>query len=223
MNKERKAALIAGIGLVLMAVLAAVSYLSGLKPLIFTLDFSILASKINLVILYLILFSMVALLDFVVAWSLHGVFRAEQKGLSLAMAITRTVYGIIFLVSQGFLWSYPKMLGQLPVDPPSHYYETFLANWVRFEGLWSLSLILFGVHLILLGILILRNKKIHSLFAWLLFPAGLGYMVDSIGELIYPGSVWSLSSYTFIGEVLLIIGLFILALKKGAPPELSEQ
>ena len=47
----------------------------------------------------------------------------------------------------------------------------------------------------------------------LVIVAGGGYLIDSLGEVLVPGYAVSLSIVTFVGEVLLIVWLFWIAIK----------
>ena len=73
-----------------------------------------------------------------------------------------------------------------------------------------MSLVLFGLHLVVLGI-----ARLH-LAAWfpklidvLLVVAGVGYLVDSFGYLLLPDYSAAVGAFTFIGELLL--GLWLVA------------
>jgi len=49
-----------------------------------------------------------------------------------------------------------------------------------FETIWSVGLIIFGLHLLGLGYLSILNRQVPILFGYLLILAGLGYMAIHI-------------------------------------------
>ncbi len=51
---------------------------------------------------------------------------------------------------------------------------------------WLIGLLFFGVHLLALGALALQSGRIPKFIAYLLFLAGLGYLVDSFAQFMLP-------------------------------------
>jgi hypothetical protein len=78
-----------------------------------------------------------------------------------------------------------------------------------FELIWQAGLILFAVHLLLIGYLAYRSGFMARVFGILLVVAGLGNLIDGLGTLLIPGYVISLAQFTFVGEVALIFWLLI--------------
>ena len=54
----------------------------------------------------------------------------------------------------------------------------------EFQGAWDVALVVFGLHLLVLGYLALRSSHIPGLLGILVMVAGLGYLVDSFGGLL---------------------------------------
>jgi hypothetical protein len=55
-----------------------------------------------------------------------------------------------------------------------------------FNYTWLIGLIFFGLHLLLLGYLIIKSGFIPKIIGVLLFVAGIGYLVDSFAFFLYP-------------------------------------
>lgn len=91
-----------------------------------------------------------------------------------------------------------------PVDPTLGAF--FLES---FNSLWQISLIIFGLHLCVVGVLAWQSDFIHWLLGVLLIIAGLGYIVDGFGTLLVLDYSLDLATFTFIGEVVLIFWLLI--------------
>ena len=64
-----------------------------------------------------------------------------------------------------------------------------------------------------LGYLTFKSGFIPRWLSILLVVASLGYMTDSFGRFLSPNYTISISTYTFVGEALLILWLFWRAIK----------
>jgi len=71
------------------------------------------------------------------------------------------------------------------------------------------GLILFGVHLFLLGYLAYRSSYVPKVIGVLLAIAGVGYAFDSFFTVFTEGSPFAISTVTFLGEFLLALWLLI--------------
>jgi hypothetical protein len=194
--KARRPALVAGAGIVAMAVLAGIVGAAGPSGLLTGSDTGAtlrdsLASPdaFRLSVVALVL---VAVLDLVVAWGLFELFAQVNPGLARLVAWSRLAYAVVFLVAISQLVGVPDR-GAL----------------IAFNDLWQVALVLFGFHLVVLGILGHTSGLVPKLIDVLLVVAGVGYLVDSFGYLLFPDYSAAVGTYTFIGELLL--GLWLLA------------
>ena len=74
---------------------------------------------------------------------------------------------------------------------------------------WSLALVLFGIHLGLLGYLVVRSGYIPRLVAIALAIAGIGYIVNNLRPCLYPDAEIGFVFATFAGELVFVIWLAI--------------
>jgi hypothetical protein len=91
-----------------------------------------------------------------------------------------------------------------------------------FDYGWNIGLAIFGFHLLVLGYLVFKlSGYMPKILGVLVIIAGLGYMIDSFGNLLSPTYDANIALFTFIGEVLLILWLLI----KGArlPDQPTEE
>jgi hypothetical protein len=88
-----------------------------------------------------------------------------------------------------------------------------------FHSGWDLALVIFGLHLIGLGALLYRSVDFPRFLGGLVVVAGIGYFADGLGLIFVPGYTLTISTFTFIGEALLIVWLFKLAIKGTRSPE----
>jgi len=212
----RTASLTAGIGLLLMSVLAGFGKFVAIDGLVTPGDAARTAIDITesagLFRLGIAALFVVIALDVVVAWGLYRVFRPVNRNLSMVAAAFRLVYSGVFLVAIGQLFEPLRLLAgdaYLAVFTADQLNTQALLGITAFTDLWMVSLGLFGVHLLILGYLAYRSGYVPRFLGVLLVIAGFGYVIDSFGVMLSPG-VWAdVSTYTFIGEFLLALWLVI--------------
>ena len=76
-----------------------------------------------------------------------------------------------------------------------------------FQKGWTITLALFGLHLLVVAWLVLRSSYMPS---WLSVPvaiAGLGYLVGGVGTMLLAGYGRGIAGFTFAGEVLIMVWL----------------
>lgn len=129
----------------------------------------------------------VVVADAVVAWALYIFFRRVNRDVSLLTAWFRLLYtamsgiallnlAIVVLLVGGA--DTATALGAGPRDAQA---MLFLD---AYEYGWAIALVCFGVHLVLLGFLVLRSDYAPSIIGVLLVLAGLGYLVDSLARFL---------------------------------------
>ena len=216
----RQAAIIAGIGLLLMAILAPFAEFSVRQGLIVPGDATTTANNItaneSLFRIAICIYLIVAILDVVVAWGLYVFLKPVNKSLSLLAAWFRIVYaGILTIMLVNFVVALQLLSGAdyLSAFETNQVYAQAMLFLDAFDYGWTIGLAIFGLHLLLLGYLIFKlSGYIPKILGVLVIIAGLGYMIDSFGKLLSPNYDANIALFTFIGEVLLILWLFI----KGA-------
>jgi hypothetical protein len=215
----RSASIVAGLGLLIMAVLAPIVQFGIFPKLIVagnasTTTANIMASP-GLFGTGIACFLIVAILDVVVAWALYVLFKPVNISISLLAAWFRVVYAAIFAVAL------ISLVNSLQLLAGADYLRAFGADPLHaqvmlllsaFKNGWDLGLAFFGLHLLILGYLVFKSdysaKWLGILLGLLLAAAGLGYFVDSFGKLLLPSYSASIAQFTFFGEVLLIFWLF---------------
>lgn len=150
-------------------------------------------------------YTLVIILDILVAWALYIYFKPINKSLSLLAGWFRLFYATLFFVAVLNLVD----VINLTSAPAEGIQDLVMSSMEAFAYQWNFSFVVFGIHLILLGWLALKTKQMHNLFGVLLIVAGLGYSIDGLGNVVIAGYSLSLMMYTFIGEVLLMLWLFI--------------
>jgi hypothetical protein len=199
----RTAAIIAGAGLLLMAILSPIAYLNTFQSLVKFDDPALTAQNILHSIgafrtAILLLFA-VALLDVLVAWALYIVFMPVNKNLSALAAWLRVIYAGIFIFAISKLY---VALQVIAADGTQT--MTFLK---AFQSIWDKGLILFGFHLLVLGYLSFKSGYVPKWLGFFLLLASVGYIVDGFGKILSSNYNLNIAQFTFVGEVLLIFWL----------------
>jgi hypothetical protein len=217
----RRASLTAGLALALMAVIAPFGVFGAIGALVTPGDAARTAQDIlgseGLFRWGIASLILVVILDIVVAAALLQLFEPVHRSVSTMAAWFRVAYAAVYLVA---ITQLVIALGLL--DDPSLALRAVNA----YETIWNVGLILFGVHLLLIGYLAYRSGFMPRIFGILLVVAGLGYLADGFVLVLVPGTSISIGTFTFIGEVALIFWLLIIGRRKdfsrGGPADRTD-
>src|SRR6266496_1673652 len=187
------AALIAGIGLLIIVVAAPFAELYVYPKLVVSGNpmetaQNIIANKAlftSAIFGYLITF----VCDLIVAWALYVLLKPVNENLSLLTAWFRLVYTVIALVALLNLVTVLRLLNTsdiLTVFQPDQFYAQVMLSLSAFRSNWYFGLLFFGIHLGLLGYLVLRSNYIPKILGVLLIVAGLGYLLSNLKPFLFP-------------------------------------
>ena len=137
------------------------------------------------------------ILDFTVSFTLYKFFKNDNKAISLTSALLRVVYTLIFAIAAFFL------ISSLPIWSTAQ--KTVIANFDRFHLIWTSGLIIFGVHLLLVGFLMKIHKKIHIILWITTIIAGLSYFIISFLKVVTP----TLEELTNSLEMILMLPMIV--------------
>jgi hypothetical protein len=219
----RSASITAGVGLLLMSVLAGFGNFVALDGLVTEGDAAQTAQNImesqGLFRLGIASLVVVVALDVVIAWALYRVFSPVSKSLSMLAAAFRLVYSGVFMVAIAQLLGVIRLLsndGNSAVFGADRVNAQAMLGITAFSDIWYVGQFLFGLHLLLIGYLAYRSGYVPRLLGALLAIAGLGYAADSLGAVLSQGAWTDISSFTFLGEFLLALWLVIRARRIAA-------
>ncbi|WP_088647352.1 DUF4386 domain-containing protein [Micromonospora wenchangensis] len=218
-SRAHRAALAAGVGLLLMAVLAGWANFGVVQPLL-AADAADTAARLPaqrpaLTLAVVALFA-VACLDVLVGWALRAFLDHAQPTVALLAAWCRTGYAVVLAVAVAHLTGVAGLLrdgagaDRLRADG--------YPGLTGFQQVWSLGLLLFGVHLLLVGWLARRSDAVPTWVAALVAVAGAGYLADSAGPLVAAGYPVQVAGVTFVGEVVLLGWLLVHAARHRRTP-----
>jgi Domain of unknown function (DUF4386) len=159
--------------------------------------------------------------DVVIAWALYVLLAPVNRALSLLAAWFQLVYAAVALCSVFGLLDVYHLLS-------TPYYLTIFGAgqlhaqvWLllhSFHYEWSMSLIIFGIHLVLVGYLVFRSGYIPWIFGIALSIAGLGWIIGGFGPYVLPNANLDFTFITAFGEVIFTLWLWIRGWKVKEPP-----
>jgi hypothetical protein len=206
--------MVAGLGLLMMAILAPFANFYVLQNLVVANDAKATAdnivASIGLFRLGIVCFLIVAVLDVIVAWALHVLLEPVSKNLSLLAAWFRLLYAAVFTLALSPLLGILHLLSggrSLQGLENTQVQAQVMLSVGAFRSGWDLGLVLFGFHLLLLGYVVFKSEFIPKWLGVLLGIASLGYLADSFGKFLVPNYNITIAAFTFIGEVVLIFWL----------------
>ncbi len=150
--------------------------------------------------------------DVVIAWALYVLLVPVNRAVSLLTAWFRLMYtaiaffGMLKLVTVFHLVNTPDYLAAFGAGPLRAQVKLLLGT---FRDDWSIGLVLFGIHLVLLGYLIYKSRYMPRWLGVLLVIDGLGWVIDSLQPYLYPNAQLKYLFLTFFGEIFLMLWLLI--------------
>lgn len=152
--------------------------------------------------------------DVAVSVTLYLLLAPVGRGLALLATAFRLVYSAVLgaLLVHPFV-AYRLLTGPLGDTRPARLQA--LAALETFSAGFLVALVFFGVHLVLLGILLHRSGYVPRVLALLLVAAGIGYLADSLASLLVDGYGGLASALLLTPAVVGELGLMLWLLVKG--------
>ena len=217
---RRTVALIAGVGLLLMAVLAPLAHFGVLENLIVpgdaTTTVANIAASEGLFRIAVAMLLVVTFLDIVVAWALYLLFKPANESLAMLVGWLRLAAPAVFAMALANLVDVANLVGAAATASlQSEQVEVqVMASLASFDTGWkAMSLAIFGLHLLGLGYLVFKSIDFPRFLGVLVVIAGAGYLADSFTRILLPDFDFTFSLFTFVGEALLIVWLLLRAIK----------
>jgi hypothetical protein len=210
----RTAALVAGVGIVVMLVTSPFAEFYVGKKLIVpgAIEQTVVSLRAHAALFLAGIFAYLVnfIADVVVAWALYVLFRPVHPSLSLLTAWFRLVYTVISLVALLNLVAVFRLL----TEPPAIIGAGFLYPQVElllqsFRWGWGIAFIFFGIHLGMLGWLTFQSGFAPKVIGILLAIAGAGYIAYHVCPYVLPKTNVELLFITFFGELFFMFWLLI--------------
>jgi len=213
MSKQRLNAIVTGYSLIAMAALAGFSF-GYAMPIFFDVNnFETpqlnIEENIGVYILMLIGIVIIIILDILVSWTIYQFFKIYNNSIAIISFILRILYTVAFSVGTYFLF---KNIVQGVKN------ELLNSNFNSFETIWTIGLIVFGLHLIGVGILMKVQSNIPKILWMVTLIAGISYFVVHLLKSTLPelsDFTETLNNVLALPMVLGEIGLAIWLIAKG--------
>jgi hypothetical protein len=222
----RKAAIVAGFGLLIMTIVYIFADSFVFQKLIVPGDAATTSNNImaNEILFRsgICSFLIVIVCDVVVAWALYVFLKPVNKSLSLLAGWFRLVYSTIFGIALVNYFSIFQLLSgsdYLTVIEPTQLHAQVMLSINAFSDGWAIGFVFFGLHLALLGYLAFKSGYIPKILGVLLMVAGLSYLIDYFGKFLFPNFDVAISLVLGWGE---LIFMFWLLFKGVKIPEIKE-
>lgn len=162
----------------------------------------------------LIGFLVMLISDIFLIWSLFKITKPTQKVLSYITSFFRGLHALFFTIALAKLIEVYKITSQAIYSEELQNNVIYLLS--NFDKIWTIGLLFFGIHLLLLGFLAIKSSFIPRIIGFLLILAALGYAIDGFSKL-YLASYRDYKSYFetivvlagVIGELSFTIWLFL--------------
>ena len=199
---QKKWGLLTGYSLILMALVAGFVY-GYVHASIYIVDSSDLTARLlqENIALYkwgIVSWLLIILLDLIVSIGIYIIYKDDLKLLALLSSTLRVIYTIILGIAVAQLII--PLINYSEVSKSILYFESF-------EQIWSLGLIIFGIHLLSLGVMCFKSDLTPKFFGIFLGFGGLCYILVHNLKSFFP----------YLGEATLTIESILVA-----PMALSE-
>jgi len=161
--------------------------------------------------------------DVAVAWALYVLLAPVNRALSLLTAWFRLISAVIALgalLNMATVFRILNSPDSLSVFGSEQLNAQVLLLLNSFQWEWGLGMVLFGVHLGLLGYLVYRSGYIPRTVGVGLVIAGLGYLIYYLQPYLYPDIdlPFIFLTFTGLGELVFLLWLFLRGWKIQEPP-----
>lgn len=112
--------------------------------------------------------------DLIVSWAFYQVLKPIHHLQALLATGLRLVYTIILALAVFRLAFVSKIVASTQMNDGA---SQVMSTIQSFETLWSIGLILFGAHLIMVGYVAMKSERIPKFLSIMLLIAGVSYMV----------------------------------------------
>lgn len=147
----------------------------------------------------LIGFLVMLFFDLVLVWSLFGITKSISKNISYLASFFRLLHALLFGFALFKLWEIYQLT--FKTSNSINLQNSVSELLFDFDTLWTVGLLFFGVHLILLGYLAIKSTDISKTLGLLLILAAVGYIIDGLAKLFMSNYL----EHKHVFEVIVII------------------
>lgn len=206
-NNQKSAAMVAGISLLVMTLAAFFSYGYVHSSLVAPSNPSLTIENIRefspLFQLGIVGWVVIIITDLLVSWALYVYLEPIHRKLAQLAGLLRLIYTGVLATAVSNLISVSKIAKSAASQQSA---SEVMSSISSFESIWSLGLIIFGIHLFLVGFVALRATHIPKLFSYLLIIAGLSYFLVHVMNGLLPEFVIIINMLEMVMSVPMFVG-----------------
>ncbi len=212
-NQLRKSAVIAGVSLLIMTIAAFFSYGYVHSSLIIGGNSVATLNKIQgstgLFNAEILGWLIILITDILVSWAFYIYLKPIHQGYSLLAAWLRLIYTAVLAIAVSNLIQVNSLVnhsGELFSRSINTLASQVMLSVITFESVWSLGLIVFGLHLLVVGLVVLKTRTIPKPIGIMLFMAGVSYMLIHLLHGFFPMLENMTSTLEMILSIPMIVG-----------------
>ncbi|WLR51125.1 DUF4386 domain-containing protein [Bacillus tianshenii] len=208
-NTQQKAAIISGAALLIMTVSAFFSYGYVHSSIVINGDGLTTLKNIqasgSLFKLEIIGWIVIIMMDLLVAWGFYIFLKPFQRKHALIVGLLRLLYTAMLGIAVSHLVIVNNTVAKASFgEPVDRAASQIMLSFASFESIWSMGLIIFGLHLIITGFVACKSNQVPKLISRLVVVAGFSYTLVHVMYQLIP----QLDRLTGILETILIIPMF---------------
>ncbi|WP_445506506.1 DUF4386 domain-containing protein [Niallia sp. 03190] len=212
LNIQNSSAIIAGTSLLIMTFAAFFSFGYVHNSLVVTGDSASTLKNIQVSVslfeFEILGWLVIIISDIVVSWAFYVFLKPIHPEYSLLAGLLRLVYTATLATAVSNLVIANNLVLEntpLLIESMDILASQVMTSIMAFESIWSIGLIIFGAHLMMIGYIALKARQIPKLISILLVAAGASYMLIHLLYSFFP----QLDSATAIMETILSIPMII--------------
>lgn len=211
-NLHRQSAVVAGVSLLVMTIAAMFAYGVVHSSLVISdnpvATFNKIQEASGLFNVEIFGWLVIIITDILVSWAFYIYLKPMDGGYSILAAWLRLIYTAILavavsnLIQVGVLVSDYDGLVDQSVDTLA---TQVMISITTFESIWSLGIIIFGLHLLVVGYIVIKKSTVPKIIGILLSIAGASYMLVHLSN----GFIPALENITPTLETVLSIPMIV--------------
>lgn len=209
---HQKSAMIAGISLIIMTIAALFSFGYIHSSLVISGDsvttLNKIQSSVGLFNVEILGWLVILITDILVSWAFYIYLKPIHQGYSLLAAWLRLIYTAILAIAVSNLIQVSGLVshsGELFSQHVNTLASQVMLSFITFESVWSFGLIVFGLHLLVIGFVVSKSKTVPKTISILLIIAGASYILIHLLHVFIP----NLESVTSTLEMILSIPMIV--------------
>lgn len=146
-------------------------------------------------------FVVMLLFDISLVGSLYFVTHHVNKKVTIFASLLRLSHALVFTVALMSLFSIYQNTHPSLIMDEKQLQELVITALANFNATWNIGLLLFGMHLLVLGYLCLKSHRIANGIGGILLLAASGYLLDGLAKLFLE----SYKNYKETFEIMVLI------------------